>query len=397
MNFVNEEMEEKYSEEEEYEKELDDLFTIEEEEEEEEPKLNSLILFSGTKSFSKVMKNEKFKKHFKEIRTLDFDNHFNPTYNVDILKWDYKTDLKDFKVDYLHCSPPCCNFSNLKNGKERDLELGFRLVDKTIEIIEWIKQNNNPKLKFTIENPKKSFTLEYEPLMRYKHTITSYCQYGYLYMKSSTFWYGGFDLKLKCMCNKNNMCFSKSINDNIHKVRIGMSKNSKDPTWAASNEGQIGDNLFFKRLKKMIQKYPNENYKVHKVLMGFTSKNKIQTIDWKYFTFLRKNEEYNGVVMSDTHFRYRVPQPLIEDILNQVLNIEENNDEEIENINNDKIIEEIIDFDLDKDEEEGIINEYNLSQMTNKKLKSILKEKGIKGYSKLKKKDLIKWILDGKK
>ena len=356
--------------------------------------MNCLVLFSGTKSFSKVLLSEKYKNHFKEIRTVDLDNHFNPTYNVNILEWDYQTDLKDYKIDFLHCSPPCCNFSNLKNGKERDLELGFKLVDKTIEIIEWIKKNNNPKLKFTIENPKKKFTLEHPPLMNYKHLITSYCQYGFLYQKDTTFWYGGFDLKLKCRCNKDNTCFSKSINDNIHLVRIGMAKNSN--CYLPSNEGQIGDNLFFNHIRKMILKYPNENKKIHKVLIGFRPKNKVQTIDWRYFTFLRKNEDFKGVVMSDTEMRYRIPKSLIEDILNCVLNIEENNKEEIENINNTEIIEDIIDFDLDKDEGEDVVNEYNLSQMTNKKLKSMLKEKGIKGFSKLKKKGLVDLLLKNK-
>jgi hypothetical protein len=353
--------------------------------------MNVLILFSGTHSFSKIMKNNKFKKHFNKIITLDISPHFKPTICESILTWNYKEYLKNIKIDFLHASPVCKEFSNLKNGKIRDLHLGYSLIDKSIEIIEWIKENNNKDLKFTIENPKKKFTLNYEPLKKYKRIITSYCQYGFLYQKDTSFFYGGFDLKLKCRCNKKNMCFSKSINDNIHLVRIGMAKNSK--CYKPSNKGQIGDNLFFNRIRKMIKKYPNENLKVHKVLIGFTPKNKIQTIDWKWFTYLRKNEDYKGIVMSDTHWRYRLPPPLIEDILNQVLNIEENNEKEIENINNNEIIEEIVDFDLDKDEEEGIINEYNLSKMTNKKLKNMLKEKGIKGYSKLKKKELIKWLL----
>ena len=49
--------------------------------------------------------------------------------------------------------------------------------------------------------------------------------------------------------------------------------------------------------------------------MGYRSKNPVQMIDWKYFTYLRKNKDYEGVVMSDTFFRYRIPPLLIEDIL----------------------------------------------------------------------------------
>lgn len=277
--------------------------------------MNCLVLFSGTKSFSKILQN---KEDIKEIRTVDLDNTFNPTYNVNILEWDYKKDLKDYKVDYLHSSPVCKEFSNMKNvNKKRDLNLGFSLVDKTIEIIEWIKENNNKDLKFTIENPKTKYTTEYPPLMKYKYVITSYCRYGFLYQKDTTFWYGGFDLKLKEKCSKKIKCFSKSINEGIDK---------------RSNKGQIGDILYFKELRKLIKDNPEKNNEVHKVILGYKSKNPIQMIDWKYFTYLRKNEDYKNIVMSDTYFRYRIPPELIEDIYNCFKNVKEK-----------EIIEEIID------------------------------------------------------
>ena len=285
--------------------------------------MNCLVLFSGTKSFSKTMlrmNKESNRTIYKEIRTLDLDNHFKPTYNVNILEWDYKTDLKDFKVDFLHSSPVCTHFSKLKNhsNDKRDLKLGYSLFNKTIEIIEWIKKNNNKYIKFTIENPKSKLTLEYEPLMKYKRIITSYCSYSFLYQKDTTFFYGGFDLKLKERCNKKNICFSKSINNNkCHKVRIGVSKNSKTHKLG---EGQIGDNKYYKYLREIIKDNPNSNTNIHKVLMGYRSKNPVQMIDWKYFTYLRKNDDYKGVVMSDTFFRYRIPPLLIEDILKSLDN-----------------------------------------------------------------------------
>jgi len=241
---------------------------------------NILILFSGTKSFSKVLKNF---QEIKEIRTLDLDPKFNPTYNVNILEWNYKKDLENYKVDYIHSSPVCCEFSQLKNvNKNRNLELGFSLVDKTIEIINWIKENNNPKLFYTIENPKTSFILNYEPLKQFKVIITSYCRYGYLYKKDTCFFYGGFNLKLRKKCCKNFLCFSKSINNNIHKVRIGLTHSKDTGTYKRSNKGQIGD--------------------------------------IKYFKYLRKNEKYKGVSMTDTYFRYRIPPKLIEHIWFSIIN-----------------------------------------------------------------------------
>ncbi len=233
--------------------------------------MNILILFSGTKSFSKVFeKNPKNK-----IRTLDIDNKFKSTYNVDILKWDYKNALKDFKVDYIHSSPICKYFSYLKNtykNRKENLPKGFILIDKSIEIINWIKKNQNPKLKFTIENPKTTATLKYEPLIQYKHCITSYCQYGFLYQKHTTFWYGGFDLILKSHCNKKNICYSKGlVNGKSHKVRIGLHK--KDP-----------------------------NKKRHED----------QILDWMYLKELKKEGIYKKY--TETEFRYRIPSKLIEDI-----------------------------------------------------------------------------------
>jgi hypothetical protein len=295
--------------------------------------MNCLILFSGTKSFSKTMlrmNKECDKTIYKDIRTLDLNPHFNPTICENILEWNYKEYLKDFKVDYLHSSPVCTHFSKLKNHSKRNLKLGYSLFDKTIEIIEWIKKNNNKYLKFTIENPKSKLTLTYPPLMTYKHKITSYCQYQFLYQKHTTFWYGGFELKLKCQCNIKNICYSKSINNNIHKVRIGVSKNSKTHILG---KGQIGDNEYYKEL--------------------------------------RKKEEYKGFKMSCQFFRFRIPPKLIEDILKSL------DEEEI--IDN-EIIEEIIDLPVEP---------INYKKMKVVDLKKLCKDRKIKRYSKLKKQELI--------
>lgn len=228
--------------------------------------MNILILFSGTKSFS-----NNFKEH--NVRSLDIDKKFKPYYRVDILNWDYKKDLEDFKVDYLHASPVCCHFSSLNeiNKKTRNykpnVELGYKLVDKSIEIIEWIKENQNPSLKFTIENPKNKKTLNYEPLKKYKYKITSYCKYGFKYQKDTTFWYGGFNLILKDKCKKGFICNSKKeTGENYHKVVIAF--NHKERT------KQLRDSVWFKTLKKQ-ERYKNFN---------------------------------------DREMRYRIPDQLIEDI-----------------------------------------------------------------------------------
>ena len=100
-----------------------------------------LCLFSGTRSFEKVF--EKDKKW--ECRGVDIDNHFTPYYNVDILKWDYKTELKDWIPDYIHSSFVCCEFTNIKNYStgQRNLELGFGLLNKSLEISNKLVYDNN--------------------------------------------------------------------------------------------------------------------------------------------------------------------------------------------------------------------------------------------------------------
>ncbi|MCP4179518.1 MAG: hypothetical protein GY756_17295 [bacterium] len=267
--------------------------------------MNILILFSGTKSFSKVLQKNKNNV----IRTLDIDSYFDPTYNVDILSWDYKEALKDFKVDYLHSSPVCKYFSKIKHNKCKEykklFKKGFELIDKTIEIINWVITEQTPNLKFTIENPKNRITLEYEPLKKYKHIITSYCQYGFLYRKDTTFWYYGFDLELKPRCDNNNICLSKTLTilHKTHKVRIGIN-NGKKSKFKKNSEDQIGCNEYFKYLR-------------HKVVLGHQPKHDDQIIGWKHFTDLRHEEDYlsSKYKYSDTYFRYRIPSKLIEDII----------------------------------------------------------------------------------
>lgn len=240
-------------------------------------KKHGLILFSGTKSFSKVLE-----KYGWECRSVDMDNHFKPFYNVDILKWDYKEDLKDWKVDYIHSSPVCKNFTPLKNSqrknnpKEEDINFSISLVSKTLEIINYVK-TINPNLKFTIENPR-GYMRKIDIIQPYEYKTTSYCKYGFNYQKPTDFWYGGFDLKLKkfCSCKKGNRCEISLNNKGIHPVRIGYSGS------------------YNKDGKKII--YEN------------------QMMDCKYFKQLKKDKpEYKGY--TDTYLRYRIPPSLIKDIV----------------------------------------------------------------------------------
>lgn len=243
--------------------------------------MNCLILFSGTKSFEKVLESNGNKCY-----SVDIDNHFKPTFNVDILKWDYKKDLRDINIDYLHGSPICKEFTKMKNSHKEhlDLDLGMTLLGKTLEILIWLL-HKNPNMKFTIENPKGKMR-KLEIMKSFNRVTCSYCMYGYPYQKMTDIWYGNFDLKLKC-CNRKekkngypNGCNGMRDNKGIHQYRIGY-------------DGLIK--------KDGVKKYISN-----------------QTTDCKYFVKLRATNPtyYRGY--TDTYFRYRIPKSLIESIYEQI-------------------------------------------------------------------------------
>jgi len=175
--------------------------------------MNLLELFSGTHSIGKI-----FKKNEYNVISVDLDNKFNPTHNVDILEFDYKQYPKDY-FTYIHSSPPCILFSqnqiswygrkkrhNITNEMviwdkkqhEECMLLSDIIVKKTLEIINYFK----PKY-FTIENPNHNNwnCIKYRPYMlEMSYTIVDYCMYDYS-IKKPTIIFNNFNLKLKT-CDK---------------------------------------------------------------------------------------------------------------------------------------------------------------------------------------------------
>mgnify|MGYP002637974972 CR=1 FL=1 len=235
--------------------------------------MNIIVLFSGTKSIEKVYDEEK-----NDIRSVDLDNTFNPYYNVDILVWDYKKIFEKWVPDYIHGSPVCKEFSNMKHGHKRDMGLGLSLLNKTLEIIEYVK-TLNPKLKYTIENPK-GLMRKLDCMKPYNMITTSYCKYGFLYQKHTDFFYGGFELELRPIC-RNTKCDSNWCEGKkkwgTHRVRLGVSRNSK--THKLSHINQIPDSEYFKQYK-------------------------IDNPEYKKYT--------------NTYFRYMIPEDLCKEIKNCV-------------------------------------------------------------------------------
>jgi len=223
-----------------------------------------LVLFSGTGSIEKNFSQTD------DVRGLDIVNKFKPYYNTDILKWDYKTELTNWTPDYIHASPVCSEFSYLKNNR-RNIGIGMSLVDKSLEIIDFVKKLN-PNLKFTIENPK-GFLRKQACMKSYNRITTSYCKYDFPYRKDTDFWYGGFKLNLKTQCTSKESCdyFKKN---NTHYVIIG-----------------ITESTTFK------SDYFND----------------IRITDMNYHKELIKFPEYKDYTPQD--MRYRIPNELVQDII----------------------------------------------------------------------------------
>ena len=169
-----------------------------------------LELFSGTGSISKVAE-----EHGIDCVSVDIMERFKPSVLTDIHAWDYINEpLLQTRVDYIHASPPCTEFSVAMTRRKRNIEEGMRNVKKAFEIISFFK-SKNPLLKWTMENPR-GFLRKQAYMNQYKRTMTSYCKYGYPYQKNTDFWYGGFNLELRPPCKWD--CDQLIVGASVHKA-----------------------------------------------------------------------------------------------------------------------------------------------------------------------------------
>ena len=179
-----------------------------------------LELFSGSHSVGKMCKEKGW-----EVISLDKDG--DADINEDILNWNYKDMFKPGDFDYIHASPPCHTFSNLRRSwigrklkqfgdivvtkemLDNDMiDNGLPILRKTQEIIKYF----NPKY-YTIENPLGRMR-EY---IDEKPYIVDYCKYGnFGYRKRTCIWTNvkGFIPK-KCLKDCVNM------DGNRHRSNIG--------------------------------------------------------------------------------------------------------------------------------------------------------------------------------
>ena len=129
--------------------------------------LRVLEVFCGTKSFTKECERVGW-----QCTTLDNDTKFQPSILVDIMEWDYK---QFGPVDVLWCGCPCTTFSIA--SFKRTPEVGNVLVKRTLEIIQYFKEQN-PSLIWAIENPWSSLLRKQDFMQGIPYKVCDYCQYG---------------------------------------------------------------------------------------------------------------------------------------------------------------------------------------------------------------------------
>jgi len=147
--------------------------------------MNTLELFSGTKSFSKVAAERGHK-----TLAVDSNPSLGPDVVADVLKWNPPAE----KIEVLWASPPCTAFSVASIGanwtggrgayvpKTDKARLGIRLVQRTLDLISEI----NPTYWF-IENPRG--VLRKMPFMDgYRRVTVWYCRYGEARAKPTDIW-----------------------------------------------------------------------------------------------------------------------------------------------------------------------------------------------------------------
>jgi hypothetical protein len=164
--------------------------------------MNTLELFAGSRSFSKVAE-----KLGHNVYTTDNQDFANINQVCDIFNFDCSK--VPYKPDIIWASPPCTSFSVASIGhhwnkdntpKTEKAELGVAIVKKTIEIIEQLR----PKYWF-IENPRgKLRKLDF--MQDFQRKTVTYCSYGDMRMKPTDIW-TNFNFATRPMCfNGNKDC-----------------------------------------------------------------------------------------------------------------------------------------------------------------------------------------------
>lgn len=175
--------------------------------------MNVLELFSGTESISNV-----FRKHGHKCFTVDFDEQFPSSLHMDIAELTAEIVLEKFgHPDVIFLGTDCRSYSVAAISKHRRKNEATGNLDPISEFAkrsdainvhckELIRQLN-PRIQIW-ENPRGGLRKMWF-MQDLKRQTTTYCQYGFNYMKPTDF-FSNIDLKLKPPCKNGDPCHEKA-------------------------------------------------------------------------------------------------------------------------------------------------------------------------------------------
>lgn len=203
--------------------------------------MNTIELFSGTASFSKVMS-----LHGHRIFTVDNDESVCPHLLADVSN--VTVGMFPYRPDILWASPPCNGFSVAAIGKNwrmvegiplpktESAKVGLNLVWHTIRIINELK----PTWWF-IENPRGMLRKMLIMNGRIRNTVT-YCQYGDTRMKPTDIWTNADWWHPKPPCKNGDQCHERAPRG---------SRTGTQGIVGSIGRGEIPPELFEEMLKQM--------------------------------------------------------------------------------------------------------------------------------------------------
>ena len=183
--------------------------------------MNTVELFAGTESFSKVASRLGY-----NTLTVDNNKDLNPDLCIDIMDliphnfmgncFDNGMD----SVDILWCSPPCTAFSVASIGhhwnkdhtpKTSHAIEGLQILTRNILIIKELLEIN-PDMIWFIENPRGKMRKVIDEIFKmykitnYKRNTVTYCQYGDTRMKPTDIWTNLIEWQPRPICKNGASC-----------------------------------------------------------------------------------------------------------------------------------------------------------------------------------------------
>ena len=171
-----------------------------------------LELFSGTGSVGNVAKRLGY-----EVVSLDLKN---ADISCNILEWNYKQ-YSPKHFDVIWASPPCTEYSIAKTVGVRNLEHANDIVQRTLEIIEYLDP-----IHFIIENPQTGLLKSQVFMHGLPYVDVDYCKYGLSYRKRTRLWNNAFTWKPQPLCCKD--CGSMNGNSHMATAQRGPQQNKPD-------------------------------------------------------------------------------------------------------------------------------------------------------------------------